>query len=443
MSSKVTRRRVLRGMLGGAAISVGLPLLDCFLDDNGTALADGAPLPTCFGTWFTALGFNPGFWEPKVVGPKYENNVQLKVLDPFRDKINIFSGMQVFVDGRPLATHLTGAQLCTIGAIPVGPDADLPSIDQIIANKIGTSTRFRSIEVSYEGIPTSWSRRNAASVNASEISPLALYRRIFGTGFADPNSATFTPDPAIMVQRSVLSSVAEDRASLTKSLGAADRARLDEYFTSLRQIEHELDVELQKPMPMVACSVPTAPAEGPTGPTVENVRKNGKLFAGLLAHALACGQTRVFNVSVTSGPSGVHEVGKEQTFHIDSHEEPVDAKLGYQPQTTWYEARMLDSLVDTLTIFDSVKEGPRTLLDRLLIYSSTDHGYARLHTLSNMPTMLIGGANGKIKTGYHFALSGDPQSRVGLTAMQVFGLPMSTWGTQSNQTSRFFSELLT
>jgi len=434
---------VLRGMLGGAAISVGLPLLDCFLNDNGTALADGAPLPICFGTWFTALGFNPGFWEPKVIGPKYENNVQLKALDPFRDKINIFSGMQVFVDGRPLATHLTGAQICTIGAIPVGPDTDLPSIDQVIASKIGTGTRFRSIEVSYEGIPTSWSRRSAASVNASEISPLALYRRIFGTGFADPNSATFTPDPAVMVQRSVLSAVSNDRAGLIKNLGAADRARLDEYFTSLRQIEHELDVELQKPMPMVACSVPTAPAEGPTGPTVDNVRRNGKLFAGLLAHALACGQTRVFNVSVTSGPSGVHQVGREQTFHIDSHEEPVDAKLGYQPQTTWYQARMLDSLVDTLTILDSVKEGPRTLLDRLLIYSSTDHGYARLHTLSNMPTMLIGGANGKIKTGYHFALSGDPQSRVGLTAMQVFGLPVSTWGTQSNQTSHFFSELLT
>jgi len=443
MSSKLTRRRVLRGMLGGAAISVGLPLLDCFLNDNGTALADGAPLPACFGTWFTALGFNPGFWEPKVIGPKYENNVQLKALDPFRDKINIFSGMQVFVDGRPLATHLTGAQICTIGAIPVGPDTDLPSIDQVIASKIGTGTRFRSIEVSYEGIPTSWSRRSAASVNASEISPLALYRRIFGTGFADPNSATFTPDPAVMVQRSVLSAVSNDRAGLIKNLGAADRARLDEYFTSLRQIEHELDVELQKPMPMVACSVPTAPAEGPTGPTVDNVRRNGKLFAGLLAHALACGQTRVFNVSVTSGPSGVHQVGREQTFHIDSHEEPVDAKLGYQPQTTWYQARMLDSLVDTLTILDSVKEGPRTLLDRLLIYSSTDHGYARLHTLSNMPTMLIGGANGKIKTGYHFALSGDPQSRVGLTAMQVFGLPVSTWGTQSNQTSHFFSELLT
>ena len=443
MNGRVTRRRVLRGMLGGAAISVGLPLLDCFLNDNGTALADGAPLPICFGTWFTALGFNPGFWEPKVIGPKYENNVQLKALDPFRDKINIFSGMQVFVDGRPLATHLTGAQICTIGAIPVGPDTDLPSIDQVIASKIGTGTRFRSIEVSYEGIPTSWSRRSAASVNASEISPLALYRRIFGTGFADPNSATFTPDPAVMVQRSVLSAVSNDRAGLIKNLGAADRARLDEYFTSLRQIEHELDVELQKPMPMVACSVPTAPAEGPTGPTVDNVRRNGKLFAGLLAHALACGQTRVFNVSVTSGPSGVHQVGREQTFHIDSHEEPVDAKLGYQPQTTWYQARMLDSLVDTLTILDSVKEGPRTLLDRLLIYSSTDHGYARLHTLSNMPTMLIGGANGKIKTGYHFALSGDPQSRVGLTAMQVFGLPVSTWGTQSNQTSHFFSELLT
>jgi hypothetical protein len=340
-----------------------------------------------------------------------------------------------------MGTHITGAQICTSGSIPVGQDADVASIDQVVANTIGTRTRFRSLEVSYEGVPSSWSRRSATSINASEVSPLALYRRIFGPTFTDPNAAKFTPDPAIMLERSVLSTVADQRASLVKTLGAADRTRLDEYFTSLRQIEHELDVELQKPMPMVACSKPTAPPDGPHGQAMPEVMTNGKLFAGLIAHALACGQTRVFNAIVTMGASSVHKVGSEGTFHIDTHEEPVDPQLKYQPEVTWYMQRCLDCLADMLTALDGVREGPRTLLDRVAMYCATDHGYARLHTLTNIPLLTAGGANGKLKTGYHLTAPGDSVARVGLTVMQALGLPISSWGTVSNQTSKPFSEL--
>ncbi|HTT05035.1 MAG TPA: DUF1552 domain-containing protein [Steroidobacteraceae bacterium] len=442
MSSKISRRKVLRGMLGGAAISVGLPLLDCFLNDNGTALADGAPLPVVFGTWFAAMGWNPGFWEPQVVGPKYDMKPLLQVLDPFKQKINLFSGMQTFLDGRPLATHETGAQICTTGSIPVGQDIDVASIDQVVANTIGTRTRFRSLEVSYEGVPSSWSRRSSTSINASEVSPLALYRRIFGPSFADPNSDSFKPDPSVMLEKSVLTGVSDQRASLVKSLGAGDRARLDEYFTSLRELEHELDVQLQKPMPMVACTKPNAPPDGPHGQSIDLVMSNGKLFSQLIAHALACGQTRVFNAVVTMGASSVHKTGSEATFHIDTHEEPVDAKLGYQPEVTWYMQRCLDCLADMLTALDGVREGPRTLLDRTVIYGATDHGYARLHTLTNVPLLTAGSANGRLKTGYHLTAPGDTVARVGLTVMQALQLPVSSWGTMSNHTTKPFSELL-
>jgi hypothetical protein len=442
MSSQISRRKVLRGMLGGAAISVGLPLLDCFLNDNGTALADGAPLPVVFGTWFAAMGWNPGFWEPQVVGSKYDMKPLLKVLEPFKQKINLFSGMQTFLDGRPLATHETGAQICTTGSIPVGPDIDVASIDQVVANTIGTRTRFRSLEVSYEGVPSSWSRRSSTSVNASEVSPLALYRRIFGPSFADPNSDKFTPDPSVMLEKSVLTGVSDQRAGLVKSLGAGDRARLDEYFTSLRELEHELDVQLQKPMPMVACTKPNAPPDGPHGQSIDLVMSNGKLFSQLIAHALACGQTRVFNAVVTMGASSVHKTGSEATFHIDTHEEPVDAKLGYQPEVTWYMQRCLDCLADMLTALDSVREGPRTLLDRTVVYGATDHGYARLHTLTNIPLFTAGAANGRLKTGYHLTAPGDTVARVGLTVMQALQLPLSSWGTMSNHTTKPFSELI-
>ncbi len=104
----VTRRRVLRGVVDGAVVSVGLPFLDCFLDSNGSALAaSGAALPVCFGIWWQGLGLTPGRWMPDTVGPGYQNNVELKVLDPFRSRTNIISGAKYFLDGKPLETHLT------------------------------------------------------------------------------------------------------------------------------------------------------------------------------------------------------------------------------------------------------------------------------------------------------------------------------------------------
>ena len=69
---------------------------------------------------------------------------------------------------------------------------------------------------------------------------MKLYQRIFGPEFKDPNAADFTPDPKTMARRSVLSYVQEERQGIMKQLGSADRARLDEYFTALRQIEHQL-----------------------------------------------------------------------------------------------------------------------------------------------------------------------------------------------------------
>ena len=88
-------------MLGGAAVTVGLPLLDCFLNANGTALAaTGAPLPVVFGTWFWGCGLNPGRWEPKTVGANYDMNIETAALQPFKDRINVISGMKVFLDGK-------------------------------------------------------------------------------------------------------------------------------------------------------------------------------------------------------------------------------------------------------------------------------------------------------------------------------------------------------
>src|SRR5688572_30695537 len=115
--TNLSRRRVLRGMLGGATVSVGLPLLDIFLDGNGTALADGTQLPSCFGIWHQALGFTPGRWEPAKTGADYEMAPDLAVLTPFKHRINIFSGMTCFLDGHPHSPHNSGPQCILQGVL--------------------------------------------------------------------------------------------------------------------------------------------------------------------------------------------------------------------------------------------------------------------------------------------------------------------------------------
>ncbi len=443
MSTSMNRRRVLRGMMGGAAVTVGIPFLDCFLNSNGTALASGAELPVAFGTWVQGLGFNPGFWEPKVIGANYDNNVQFKQLDPFKKKVNIYSGMKVFLDSRPAAPHTTGFQVCSMGDIPTQAGSP-PSIDSLVADTIGTRTRFRSLEVSCDGSPASWSRRSATAVNAAEPSPVALYKRVFGPEFKDPNNATFEPDPQDMARRSVLSYVSEQRAELNAGLGASDKARLDEYFTALRGLEQQLDLQLQKPAPMAACTVPGAVEEAKVGADVGDAQINGKLHAQLLAHALACGQTRVVNVSFSGSGGGslIRIPGSSQNFHQWTHEEGIDPKLGYQPNCTWLMDQCLTGFVNMLAALENVKEGDHTLLDRMLIYYFTDNGYARLHTLDNMPLMTAGLANGRIKGGHHVSAIGDSVTRVGLTCMQALGVPISKWGTYSNDTSKTITEVM-
>jgi hypothetical protein len=435
--TKLNRRFILRGALG---ITVGLPLLDCFLNDNGTALAaTGAPLPVVFGTWYQELGFNPGRWVPKSVGLNYENNIELKVFDPFRDRMNIISGSQYFLDGHPLETHNTGTQIMTMGTIPAGSSSPA-SFDSLIADVIGSRSRFRSIEVSLNGGRGSRSKRAGATSNPSEPSPLALYKRIFGPDFKDPNAADFTPDAMVVARKSVLSYVGEHRNAVMKQFGAADKAKLDQYFTAVREIEHQLDLEMQRPAPMPSCSAADQPQEAPPSTLIDSVVTNSKLFGALLAHAVACGQTRIFNVSV--GAQGLRQPGSTQTWHGWTHEEHVDEATGVQPNVTKFILTTNGCFAEFLRQLDGIKEGPSTVLDRSMVVWFTDHGYARTHTMDNIPIMTAGRAGGRLKTGMHISAQGDPATRMGLTAQQIMGVPVKSWGTLSNQTSKTYTEML-
>lgn len=440
----IARRRVLRGMLGGAAVSVGLPILDCVLNTNGTAFAaTGKPLPTRFATWFWGLGLGESNWVPKAVGHDYELPPQLQALKPFQKKLNFLTGSQVFLDGVANSTHFTGVQGLMTGKV-IGDATYYGSVDTLIGDVIGKGTRFRSIEVACDGDQkASWSARKDSGKLPAEVSPLALYKRIFGPEFADPNAAEFVPDPGVMIRRSALSAVTEERKGLMRKLGATDRDKLDSYFTALRSLEQRLEIQLQKPEPLPSCRIPEPPPEQTqvSALAVEAMERHN-LFASLLAHALACGQTHVVNLSITQGMSGLRQQGDPIGHHTLTHEEPIDPELNYQPKAAWFQMLYMKGLHDFAQALDSVQEGDRSLLDRMLLFGFTDHGAPRLHSVRNYPFILIGSANGRMKTGLHISTPGDAATRVGFTAQLIMGVPASAWGEGSNRVSSPISEIM-
>jgi hypothetical protein len=444
-STSINRRRVLRGILAGSAISVGLPILDCTLTGNGDAFAaTGAPLPPRFATWFWALGLGEGDWVPKKAGADYELPPQLAALKPFQKKLNLFSGGQVFLDGQSNNTHFTGVQGMMTGKV-LGTRDYFGSVDAIVGDVIGRGTRFRSLEVSCSGDPKAcWSARSDSGMQPAEVSPLALYTRIFGPEFKDPNAAEFTPDPEVMLRRSVLSGVVEERQRLVKDVGAEDRAKLDNYFTSLRALEQKLDVQLQKPEPLAACTKSGQPDnEDKQALTLAHeAMARHDLFASLFAHALACDQTRIVNLAITAGMSGLRREGDSTSHHTYTHEEPVDPKLGYQIVCAWFQDIYMKGLHDFVATLDNIKEGDKTLLDRMVVFAFTDHGAPRLHSVRNYPVITVGTGNGRMKTGLHIPRPGDAVTRVGFTVQQAMGVPVSSWGTGSNRVNSPISDVL-
>jgi len=426
MSMNFNRRRVLRGMMGGGAVTLALPFLDCFLNTNGTALAGGRPLPVRFGTWNWGLGMNSQRWVPTKLGADYDLLPELKYIEAHKSQINVFSGFKAFLDGKPNLPHISGMQAVRAGGVAPSMQnpMDIPTIDVLIGDVMGTDTRFRSLEMTATGDPKhSYSYRSANGFNPAEVSPVALYTRIFGPDFQDPNAADFKPDPAVMLRKSVLTGVTEQREAFMQQLGQADRTRMDEYFTSVRQLEQQLDLQLQKPPPAEACHVMAKPADGPIGTEIGVAMANHRLMAEILAMALACNQTKIFNVVFSDSASNLRMPGD-------------------QPKATFFVERSMEAWALFVATLANIKEGDGTLLDRCLVMGHSDTEYARVHSISGIPVMTAGSAGGRIKTGIHVSAIGEPITRIGLTLQQVMGVPVEKWGQGSMQTSKPVTEIL-
>jgi hypothetical protein len=438
----------LRGVLGGAAVAVGLPLFDFMLNNHGEALANGDEIPTRFGLWFFGNGVHLGTWTPPTVGPDWTvpGDYALAALLPYKEHVSVISGLSVMTPRHP---HHSGMSAVCSGGPHLKIDdvrdtivstMKYPSVDQIAANYFqsvspspyksleASVTRFRGTDegTTFQHLSHNGSKNGETNVNPSEESPHAFYNRLFNQGTADP-----IRDKA---RASVLNAVGDQIKTLQGRLGAKDKQRLEQHLASISDLEARLSSSAAD------CSKPADPGELEDVMSNEQITEKNKAMSDLMALALACGLTRSFSINYSTCGSGAvfWMVGATDGQHYMNHTEP--APYTKQQEAMRFTMKQLAYFLDRL---QSTPEGAGNLLDHCAIHVCTEHTEGWTHSQDDLPMLLCGKGGGRLRGNYHYRDVGGNATRALLTALRGGGLPINEFGYEEAFTTSRIAELET
>lgn len=422
MHRTLSRRTVLKGLLGATVVSLSLPTLEIFTNTHGTAYAGGSSFPKRFGIWFWGNGaVHPTQWVPDGDGPTWQPSPLLSPLSDVKENITVVSGTDVKTLNE--VPHGSGPAGLLTGDAMRNNTVTRPTVDQVIAESVGAETRFRSLELGVQRSTQCWSYNGPNQSNPPECSPAALFSRLFTDGFRLPGESS-TPDPRLALRRSVLDAVGAQSNRLRDRLGAADRMRLDEHLEGVRSLEQRIQRLESDPPNLAACARPSAPMDDyPDRDGRPQLTEISRVMSDLVAMALACDLTRVFffaysqpvnNLLFANAPSGHHQL---------THDEPGD-----QPQVAAITRLILHDFAYFVSALRTVREGAGTLLDHCAVVGTTDTSYAKAHLLENYPILIAGGCNGALRQGIHYKSHGENSSRVMLTLMQAMDVRVTDFG---------------
>jgi hypothetical protein len=418
-----------RAMLRGAGAMVALPLLEGMLTSR--AWACGGGLPKRFGLFFWGNGNVPDRWLPvgEGQGSAWRLSPQLQPLERHKDVLCVPTGLGVkFPNLYPHGSGFGGL----LAASPLAGDSNDtvqgPTIDQRVAAAIGRDTLYPSLQTAAsETSGMSFSGPNAR--HPAERDPHALYARMFGDTFVEPGSGGLV-DPSLGLRRSVLDAVKGDLDRLKPRLGTADRARLDQHLTGLRELETRLARLQEDPPDLEACSRPDEP-EGayPDLAGRPQLAARNKAMAELLAMAFACDQTRVFAHFVNEPVQDTLFPDAEAGHHSLTHDEP-----GAQPQVDAITTFCVGLFADLVDSVRAIPEGGGTLLDSCLLMACTEVSQGRTHALDDLPIVFAGSACGAIRQDVHYRSATDENvSKVLLTVMRAMDVPAAEIGIEEGR----------
>jgi hypothetical protein len=395
-----------RTFLQAAGATIALPLLEA-MSPAFAASGDAPKVPRRMVAIETNMGIMPQFFFPEKAGADYALTPYLQKLAAHRKNMTVFSGVSL-----PGVTGGHAAEKCFLTGTPHperGGFRNWVSLDQLAAEHVGTSTRYPSLvlQMSSENSTLSYTRSGAPI--PAEKSPRKLFQKLFVQGKASEVAANVE---ALQQGQSMLDFVGEQSKRLNKMLSKSDQQRMDEYYTSVRELEKRLHSSEEweyKPKPVVKAEPPNDIDDAK-----EFVAKTRLMF-DVMKLALETDSTRIITLFIDT--TVIHNI----THHGNRPEAVAELREKEEAQ--------FGALNDFLTALTNAKEQGESLLDRTQVLYGTPMGSANSHSNVNLPVLIAGGG---FKHGQHLAFdvkNNYPLSNLYVSMLQRLGIEKSEFST--------------
>jgi hypothetical protein len=435
----LTRRTFIRGTFGAA---MALPLLDAMVPALTAEAKTAAGAPFRFGAIYMPNGVFPTTWHPDEPGLNFAFKPVMQPLEPFRDQLVTVSKMRAPWGA---SVHLGASSAFLNGSGPVaqregtsdafGKIQSKKTADQYIADAVAGDTPLRSIELGTEDMGTavgacdgfpctffntlSW--RDDQSPLPIGINPRVTFERMFGeTGTPEQRMAR------LKERQSLLDSVLEETSKIRRSLGAPDKAILDEYLNNIRDVEHQLD-RMETRMGAIKTN-----SEAPLG-MPEAFDDHMTINYNLMHLAFQGDISRVFTFMVGHEASdrGYAHIGIPETHHSISHHGNDPEKLAKYAKIGTYQIVKFSEFLDKLK---NTKDGNGTLLDHAMLYWGSGMSNGNEHDRSNPPAVIVGGAHGRLKGNRHVvAKDKEPTANLLLAMAHIAGAEIESLGASTGR----------
>src|SRR5436190_3027526 len=432
--TKISRRTLLKGLTAaGSPILVGLPPLVSMFNSHGTAYAAAAAseapkaIETRFVLWFNGNGIPERYWIPAEEGTDYRMTPCLSPLAAFRRDVHVLSGVDNAAANGQGNGHTNSMSGLMTGTHFTGRGPEGPSIDQVIAAKIGGDSRFRSLQigVAQESFGESMQRNMSWSGYERALPPEMIPHRLFDRLFGEREEGW------INRKRSILDTIRQDANSLKKKLPTDDQARVEEHLSGIRDLERAI-----AGLPPEYRRVDPPDFEG----DMKDWPRIAKLQSDLLAQALVTRQTRVASYMLTKCQSisrfpwlGYTSARHHDYTHAEGKTAGADGVEGQRVLRDicrWH----VEEFAYLIGKLQSVPEGDGNLFDHTSLIFAHEHAEANPHKNSGL-AMIVAGGSRKLANGAHTRITGTVGDVYLTIADEVLGAGISKFPTASRKIS--------
>ncbi len=421
----MNRRRFILNSLGA---TLALPSLPSLLASavGGTATVQTAKGAGAGARRFVAVGNLLGYqtkqFFPETTGTAYEQTTLLKPLWDVRKHMTVYRGLDHGIKGGHFAVHsfLSGVLNSEAQSRPLGN----VSIDQFIADEIGHQTRFPSLTVGSEGgihggCQIAWTK---AGVRVPPITgPAELFDRLF---VSDSPERLDRRNQENRLQASILDTTLTEANSLSKRVNREDKDKLDEYFTSIRDVEKRLELRQR----WASLPKPKPPFDRPTN---KNRVEDLPMLYELIALALQTDSTRIATLEI-GGDFLPQNLGIDKSYHGLSHHGNDEAAIKHLIALETYQIEQFSKFIARLA---KLEDGNQTLLDSTAVLFGSGIGDANTHKNSDLPIVLAGGGyrHGEFKKVPSAGPNKVPLCNLFVDLAQRMGVEANSFGTSTGR----------